>query len=128
MKKACIGFLSLALIAAAVLPFVAGAQSVPGSVSSCGNLQSSGAEGVVACIIGFFNYFVYLVVAASVVYIVIGAFRMMGEEKRQEGKDTVIYGIIALFVMMSIWGFVGILDRTFNLSRSADYGRIKLIP
>ncbi len=38
------------------------------------------------------------------------------EEKREEAKQTVYYGIIGLFVMISIWGFVNILDKTFNLA------------
>jgi hypothetical protein len=54
--------------------------------------------------------------AGAVVYIVWGAFQMItSEEKRASGRDTIVYGVIGLFVMISIWGFVNILDRTFNL-------------
>jgi hypothetical protein len=46
-----------------------------------------------------------------------GAFLMAtDEEKRQRGKDIVIFGIIGIFVMTSIWGLVNILDSTFSLS------------
>ncbi len=51
------------------------------------------------------------------------------EEKREEGKQTVYYGVIALFVMMSIWGFVNILNNTFRLNTDADpTDTIRLIP
>jgi len=36
------------------------------------------------------------------------------EEKRKKGKNFIIGGLIALFVMVSIWGLVGILTGTFN--------------
>ena len=39
------------------------------------------------------------------------------EEKREEGKQTIMYDIIGIFVMVSIWGLVNILNRTFNLQQ-----------
>lgn len=35
------------------------------------------------------------------------------EEKRQAGRQVMIYGMITLFVMVSLWGFVNILTTTF---------------
>jgi hypothetical protein len=35
------------------------------------------------------------------------------EEKRQGGRQMMLFGIIALFVMLSVWGFVNILSNTF---------------
>lgn len=35
------------------------------------------------------------------------------EEKREGGRGLMIFGIIALFVMISVWGFVRILHNTF---------------
>lgn len=40
------------------------------------------------------------------------------EEKRKKGKNFIIGGLIALFVMLSIWGLVGILTGTFDLSNT----------
>lgn len=37
------------------------------------------------------------------------------EEKRKKGKSYMIWGIIALFVMVSMWGLVGILTKTFGI-------------
>lgn len=34
------------------------------------------------------------------------------EEKRKEGRKFIVWGIIALFVMVSIWGLVGMLNST----------------
>lgn len=37
------------------------------------------------------------------------------EEKRKKGKSFMLWGIIALFVMVSMWGLVGILTDTFGV-------------
>lgn len=35
------------------------------------------------------------------------------EEARQGGRNMMMFGIVSLFVMVSIWGFVNILSRSF---------------
>jgi len=35
------------------------------------------------------------------------------EEKRKNGKSFMLWGIITIFVIVSIWGLVGILSNTF---------------
>ncbi len=37
------------------------------------------------------------------------------EEKRKKGKTYMIWGIISLFVMVSVWGLVGVLSNTFGI-------------
>lgn len=37
------------------------------------------------------------------------------EEKRTKGKEYLVWGIIGLFVMISIWGLVGVLSDTFGI-------------
>lgn len=37
------------------------------------------------------------------------------EEKRKAGKSFMIWGLIALFVMISMWGIVGVLSNTFGI-------------
>ena len=38
------------------------------------------------------------------------------EKKRQEGKQFMIWGIVALTVMIGVWGLVAILGGTFGLN------------
>jgi hypothetical protein len=40
-------------------------------------------------------------------------------EKRKEGSQYMIWGIIGLFVMISVWGLVGVLSNTFTLNNTA---------
>lgn len=37
------------------------------------------------------------------------------EEKRKKGKSYMVWGIIALFFMISVWGLVGVLSETFGI-------------
>lgn len=37
------------------------------------------------------------------------------EEKRKAGKSYMIWGLIALFVMISMWGLVGVFSDTFGV-------------
>ena len=40
------------------------------------------------------------------------------EEKRKKGKSFIIGGLIALFVMVAMWGLVGILTNTFQVGNT----------
>ena len=118
MKKAFAALATLAVLVAfaAALPTAASAQTGT-DTSACTRLASDGIEGAVDCIMSFFNVAIYLMVSASIVVIVWGAFKMIySEEGREDAKKTIYYGIIGLFVMISIWGLVNILDNTFKLS------------
>lgn len=96
-----------------------GTDTLNGAVSSCptsGNLKS---------LTDFINFFtctllrsvVPLLVALSVVGFVYGIIKYFlnpdNEEKRKDGKTFMFWGLIALFVMVSIWGLVGIFSYTF---------------
>lgn len=41
------------------------------------------------------------------------------KEKRDNGRNMMVYGIIGLFVMVAVWGLVNILGDTFNLNKDA---------
>jgi hypothetical protein len=95
------------------------AKNLNGAVSSCpsaGNLSS------LTDFINFFtctlmNAIVPLFVALAVVGFIYGIIKYFlnpdNEEKRKDGKSFMIWGLVALFVMVSIWGLVGILSNTF---------------
>jgi hypothetical protein len=50
-----------------------------------------------------------------------------GGEKKEEGKQYMFWGIIGIFVMVSVWGLVNILISTFNLSDNVPNIEIKPI-
>jgi len=42
------------------------------------------------------------------------------EEKRKAGKSFMVWGIISLFIMVSFWGIVNILQGTFTSGVSSE--------
>lgn len=75
--------------------------------------------GYVTCIIN--NAIIPLIFAVAIAaflygvvnYFIIGANE---EAKRSQGRDFIIWGLVALVVMLSIWSLVGILGGTFGLN------------
>jgi len=48
------------------------------------------------------------------------------EEKRKAGKSYILWGLIALFVMVSFWGIVSIMQNTFTSGVSSGLKMPKL--
>ncbi len=64
------------------------------------------------------NSVVPILVSLGVVYFVWGVVAYViggGEEAKKKGRDRIIYGIIGLAVIVSVWGLVNMLTETFNL-------------
>lgn len=40
------------------------------------------------------------------------------EEKRAEARQFILWGVIFIFLMLSIWGLVNVLNNTFNLKKT----------
>lgn len=78
--------------------------------------QVSNLEDVFQFINNLINTLLPLIIAAAVVYFIYGIARyvMAGDEDaKSAAKDKIIYGVIGLFVMVSVWGLVNILTNTF---------------
>lgn len=78
--------------------------------------QVSNLEDVFQFINNLLNTLLPLIIAAAVVYFIYGIARyvMAGDEDaKAAAKDKIIYGVIGLFVMVSVWGLVNILTNTF---------------
>ena len=63
-----------------------------------------------------------IIIAIAVIYFVYNAFSYMiaaDEDRKVEAKSKMIYGIIALFVMVSVWGIVNVLSGTFGFTTTS---------
>jgi len=76
--------------------------------------------GYVACIIS--KSIIPLIFALAVAMFIWGVAQYVinsdEEAKKAKGKSFMIWGIIALFVMVSMWGLVSIIGNTFNLGNT----------
>lgn len=61
-----------------------------------------------------------LLIALAVMFFIWGVITYVinpdNEDKRNQGKSFMIYGIIALFVIISVWGLVAVLTNTLGIS------------
>lgn len=67
------------------------------------------------------NLVVELTIALAVVWIIVNIFRYFvaqGEEGRKEGGMAVLYGVIGLFLILSVWGLVYLLLNSFRFSEN----------
>ena len=70
---------------------------------------------------GVLNTVLPLIIALAVVVFVWGIFQYVvaaDEEKKKEAQSKIIYGVVGLFVMVSVWGLVNILVNTFGITNS----------
>ena len=62
-----------------------------------------------------------LIVALAVVYVLYGIFQFVqagDDEARKEGRNKMVYGIIGIAVMGSVWSLVKIVTKTFGFDGS----------
>lgn len=66
-----------------------------------------------------FGLLIPIFVVLAVIYFIYGLAQYIlkagDEDGRRGARDTMIWGVIALFVIVSIWGLVGVLSDTFKL-------------
>jgi len=69
------------------------------------------------------NLVVPIIMTLALIYFFIGLGKYIlsagDEEKKGEGRNIMIYGVIALFVMAAVWGLVGVLINTFGIDAGA---------
>jgi Type IV secretion system pilin len=55
-------------------------------------------------------------------------FKLGGEKGAENGKNLMIYGLVALFVMISVWGILNFVSSFFGINSNANQDSSNLIP
>ena|SRR3989344_6606376 len=120
------GFLKISLLAFFAIIYPLSVLAQPSGDYGCFSaFQSDKRLGTlfnyVTCTIS--NTVIPLIFAIAVVIFIWGVVQFIlnsdEEAKRAKGKQFMIWGIIALTVMIGMWGLVGILGNTFDISTNA---------
>ena len=81
-------------------------------------------ETLLEMIFAYIAAIIPFLVSAAILFFLWGVLKYVAsgdeEDKRSEGRHMMVNGIIAIFVMVSIWGLVALLTETFLLD-SDDY-------
>jgi len=90
-----------------VIPAVVSAQALT-PITNVNNLSTR--------LLGIGNTIIYILGSLAVVYIVwnVVQYFIHGESDKKEAGMNIIWGIVGLFVIVSIWGLVNILTNTFK--------------
>jgi len=91
-------------IVGSVLPFLAFAQT--------------DATSILFTIATFIANLIPVLITAALAYFIYGVVRFViagDADKKAEARQIVIQGIIGLFVIVSVWGLVGVIQNTFQI-------------
>ncbi len=96
---------------------------IPTFAAPCSSATITDFQAFVSYAICLLNSLVPLAFAIAVVLFVYGVLKYIAkaddEEARKKGRDFMIWSLVAIFVMVSIWGFVKLLQNTFKLDNSS---------
>lgn len=87
-------------------PFVAHAQTFTAILTTVENIITQVIPIMIGLAVLVFMWGVFKYVIAS------------GEDDKSAGRSFMIWGIIALFVMTSVWGLVNLLDESLSLQNT----------
>jgi len=88
---------------------------------------SSGLGGLLKWFSGILSLAVPIIISIAVVWFIWSVFQYAiaaNEEDKAKAKTHIIWGIVGLFIMVSVWGLVGILSSTFNLTNTGSSGPV----
>lgn len=109
MKKYLKAALHTFVLASSFLPVLAQAATSGAPITNF--------SGLVTRLMDMINSTIPFIIALAVLVFLWGIFQLVlsgdSEEKQKEAKNIIFYGIICLFVMVSVWGLVRILTATF---------------
>jgi len=106
----------LASVSVSLLPIIAYAQYKP----------TSGVSGLIALLGSLLSAALPVLISLAVVWFIWNVFRYViagSDEEKTKARVNMIWGIVGIFVMVSIWGLVSILSNTFGTNGvSANIG------
>lgn len=75
-----------------------------------------------------FNQIIGLLIGLGVFFLAFGIFRYIGaggdQQRRVEGRNLFLWGLVALFVMVSFWGLLNLLMASFFDQNTLQYPEI----
>ncbi len=88
---------------------------IPSGFASAGNITDF--SSLVSLFIGYVKAIIPLIIALTLLVFLWGIFKLVfsgdSDKAVEEGKKFMTWGIVSLFVMVSVWGLVRLFTKTF---------------
>jgi hypothetical protein len=104
----------IGIVSAPAVVFAQGSGTLQSVIATFGNIAN-----LLVSILSVFAFVAFFYGLAT--YILNSA----DEEKKEAGKNIMIWGTIALFVLVTIWGIIGMLQRTVGSTQGP--GKVDII-
>ena len=108
-------------ILAPFVPALVSAQTV--------NADLSYFDDLLIAVRNIINFVIPLLIALGVLLFIWGLvtfiFSANDEEAKKNGRSRMIWGIITLFVIVSIWGLVGLLNQVSGVQQGATFKQVQ---
>ncbi len=93
----------------------------PGGQSAGTVLPGGGdAFNILGIVSGILAVVIPILVTLAVIWVIVGVIKYItadDDETQAKARKTILHGIIAVFVIVSIWGLVAILNQTFDVGQ-----------
>ena len=114
----------LSAVGAYALPVIMFAQDITIGDGDIGYQPGgSGVLTILGVISNIFAVVIPILVTLAVIYVIVGVIRYAtasDDETQATARKSILHGIIALFVIVSIWGLVAILNTTFGVGQGGN--------
>jgi uncharacterized membrane-anchored protein len=118
MKKFLIG----SSVATSIVSFAQIALAQQNVVDPNANITTSGLAAFFNQINAIINYIIPFIVGLAVLVVIYGVFGFISnaadEEARASAKQFIVWGILGIVIMLSVWGLVSILANTLNVQHT----------
>lgn len=81
--------------------------------------QTTTFTSILGVIQGILNVVMPILITLGVVYFLWGVVQYVTSgdaEKKEEGQQHMIWGLIGIFVMVALWGLIAVISNTFGIS------------
>ena len=93
--------------------------------------QNQGILAVLASILYILDAAIPVVVGLALVVFLFGVLKLLAsagnEDAQTDGRRFMVYGVVTLFVMISVWGLVGVISQFSGVEQGGS-GKLPKLP
>ncbi len=83
--------------------------------------QGANAFSILATLRAFVDRLIPFLIAAGLAYFIWGIISYViagNSDKKEEARHKIVQGLLGLFIILSVWGIIGVFQRTFQVGNT----------